>query len=90
MSCDIGYRLGSDLALLWLWHMPAATAQIRPLPWEPSYTAGVALEKPKKKNIHIYIYVYIYIYIKNLQSLQLYLVGGTGKNISIASSQKPK
>ena len=59
MSCDIGYRLGSDLALLWLWHMPAATAQIRPLPWEPSYTAGVALEKPKKKKIYIYIYMYI-------------------------------
>ena len=52
MSCGVGYRLGLDLALLWLWRRPVATAQIRPPAWEPSYAAGVALEKakrPKKK-----------------------------------------
>ena len=38
-----------DLALLWLWHRPAATALIRPLVWEPPYAAGAALKKKKKK-----------------------------------------
>ena len=49
MSCGVGRRCGSDVALLWLWHRPAATAPIRPLAWEPPYTAGMALEKTKKK-----------------------------------------
>ena len=49
MSCDIGRRCGSDPALLWLWHRPAATARIRPLAWEPLYATGTALEKSKKK-----------------------------------------
>ena len=34
-----------DLALLWLWHRPAAVAPIRPLAWESPYAAGVALKK---------------------------------------------
>ena len=37
MSCGVGCRCGSDLALLWLWRRPAATAPIRPLAWEPPY-----------------------------------------------------
>jgi len=37
-----------DLALLWLWCRPVATAPIRPLAWEPPYARGVALEKTKK------------------------------------------
>ena len=37
-----------DLALLWLWHRPVATAPIRPLAWEPPYAAGAALEKANK------------------------------------------
>ena len=51
MSCGIDYRRGSDLVLLWLWGRPAATAQIRPLAWEPPYAAGAALKRqePKKK-----------------------------------------
>ena len=49
MSCDVGRRCGLDLALLWLWRRPAATALFRPLAWEPPYAAGAALEKPKKK-----------------------------------------
>ena len=48
MSCGVGRRHGSDLALLWLWHRLAATAPIRPLAWEPPYTAGVALKQTKK------------------------------------------
>ena len=47
MSCGVGRRRGSDLALLWLWHRPAATAPIRPLAWEPSPAMGMALENTK-------------------------------------------
>ena len=49
MSCGVSHRLGSDPTLLLLWHMPATTAPIRPLAWEPAYAVGVALEKTKKK-----------------------------------------
>ena len=49
MSCGIGRRRGSDPVLLWLRHRPAAIAPIGPLAWEPPYTAGMALEKTKKK-----------------------------------------
>ena len=31
LSCGVGRRRGSDLALLWLWCRLAATALIRPL-----------------------------------------------------------
>ena len=30
-----------DLALLWLWCRPAATALLRPLAWEPPYAAAL-------------------------------------------------
>ena len=49
MSCALGYRCGSDPALLWLWHRPVATAPIRPLAWEPPYATGGAQEKQKDK-----------------------------------------
>ena len=49
MNCGVGCRLGSDPALLRLWHRPVATALIRPLAQEPPYVPGVALEKTKKK-----------------------------------------
>ena len=48
MSCDIGHRHGSDLALLWLWCGKAATALILPLAWEPPYATGAAQEIAKK------------------------------------------
>ena len=51
MSCDVGHRRGSDLALLWLWCGPVARAPIRPLAWEPPYAVGVALKRQKKKLI---------------------------------------
>ena len=35
MSCGVGPRRGSDLALLWLWYRLAAVALLRPLTWEP-------------------------------------------------------
>ena len=47
LRCGVGRRHGSDLALLWLWHRPAATALIRLLAWEPSYAAGSALKRQK-------------------------------------------
>ena len=48
VSCGVGCRHSLDLALLWLWHRPVATAPIRPLAWEPPYAMGAALEKGKK------------------------------------------
>ena len=38
-----------NLALLWLWHRPAAAAPIQPLAWELLYTAGVASPTHKEK-----------------------------------------
>ena len=49
MNCGAGCRCGLDLALLWLWPRPGATALIRPLAWEPPCTAGGALEKAKRQ-----------------------------------------
>ena len=49
MSCGVGRRRGSDLALLWLWHRLVTTAPIRPLAWEPPYAAGVALKQQQQK-----------------------------------------
>ena len=51
MSCGVVRRLGSDLALLWLWRRPVATASIRLLAWEPPYAAGVPLKRQKTKKI---------------------------------------
>ena len=50
VSCGVGCRRGSDLALLWLWCRPEATAPIRPLAWEPPCAAGMALKKTNKTN----------------------------------------
>ena len=47
MSCSVGRRCGSDLALLWLWLV--SVALIRPLAWECPYAVGVALKSKKKK-----------------------------------------
>ena len=49
MSCGVGRRHGSDLALLWLWCRLEATALIRPLAWETPYPVGAALEDRQKK-----------------------------------------
>ena len=48
-----GRRHSSDLALLWLWHKPTATAPIPPLAWEPPYAMGVAQEMAKRQKIKI-------------------------------------
>ena len=49
MSCGVGHRHGSDLALLWLWRRLAATAPISPLAWELPYAAGAALKRQKRQ-----------------------------------------
>ena len=51
MSCGVGHRLGSDPALLWLWHRPVAIAPIWPFAWEPPYVAGAALKRQTNKQI---------------------------------------
>ena len=53
MSCSVGHRCSSDLALLWL-TLPlpltlTATALIRPLDWELPYAATATLKKDRKK-----------------------------------------
>ena len=52
MSCGLT-RNGLDLALLWLWRKPAATAPIRHLAWEPPYAAGAALKRQNKQTPNI-------------------------------------
>ena len=49
MSCGVGHRGGSDLALLWLWCGLAATALIGSLAWELPNAMGAAL-KNKQTN----------------------------------------
>ena len=59
MSCGVGHRHGSDLALLWLWVWLAAAALIRPLVWKLPYAAGTALKsknKTKQKNKTIFTF----------------------------------
>ena len=41
----VGHRHSLDLASLWLWCRPAATAQIGSLAWELPYATGAALKK---------------------------------------------
>ena len=48
VSCVVGHRQTSDLALMSLWHRPATVAPIQPLAWELPYATGVALGKKKK------------------------------------------
>ena len=58
LSCGIGCRCSSDLALLCLWCRPVATALIRPLAWEPPYATGAALKR--QKNVYLSLKISIY------------------------------
>ena len=49
MSCGVGHRCGSDLALLWLWHRPVAMVPTGSLAWGPPYAVGAALKDKKQK-----------------------------------------
>ena len=53
MGRGVGDRCSSDLALLWLWHRPAALAPIGPLAWKPPYAVSVALKGKKKKKRNV-------------------------------------
>ena len=44
MSCGVGHRLGSDLALQWLWCRQAAAAPFQPLAWELLCAVGAVLK----------------------------------------------
>ena len=49
VSCGVGRRRSSDLALLsQLCRPPAATAPIQRLAWEPPYAMGAALKRQKE------------------------------------------
>ena len=58
MSYSVGPRCGSDPALLWLEHRPAATALIQPLAWEPPYAMGVALNRQNTKKFQLYLLLF--------------------------------
>ena len=47
VSCGVGFRLGSDLMLLWLWCRRAATAPVGPLAWEHPHAVGSGPRKGK-------------------------------------------
>ena len=53
VSCGLGYRCGSDLALLWLWCRLAAVAPIRPLAWELPYAASASLKNKTNKQTKV-------------------------------------
>ena len=50
MSCGVGHKHGSDLALLWLRCRLAATALIQPLAWKFPYAADVPHPPKKEKD----------------------------------------
>ena len=49
MTCGVGVRCGSDLALLWLWCRLVATSPIQPLAWKPPYAGGCGPKRDQKK-----------------------------------------
>jgi len=50
MSCGVGGRCGSNLALLWLWCRLGAAAPIGPLAWELTHAMSAALKNKIKIN----------------------------------------
>ena len=55
MSCGVGHRHGSDLALLWLWCRLEAAALIRPLTWELALAAGVSIKRKRKRKKRVFV-----------------------------------
>ena len=51
LICAVDRQQSLDLALLRLWHKPAAVAAIRTLTWEPPYVVGALLISTRKKII---------------------------------------
>ena len=48
-AVGVGHWCHADLAWLWLWCRPEATAPIQPLAWELPYAAGAALKSTPRK-----------------------------------------
>ena len=61
MSCGVVHRYCSDLALLWLWCRPVATAPIGPLVWELPYAMGEAPIDKKQTNKKTIFYCFFII-----------------------------
>ena len=75
MSCGVGHRRSSDLALLWLWRRTAAVAPIRTLAWEPPYATGAALKRQEKKNLlTLAIFLWGAVVIHKLYSCTLFIL----------------
>ena len=49
MSCGVGRRSSSDIALLWLWCQLTTAALIATLAWELPYATDAALKRQGKK-----------------------------------------
>ena len=49
MSCGVGRRRGSDLALLWLWHKLAGVALLHPKPGNLQNTPKKTKKKKKEE-----------------------------------------
>ena len=85
MSCSVGPRCSSDLALLWLRPRLAAAAPIGPLAWELPNAAGTALKHIyvcvwkavshlSFNVIHTYKFRYIfYFFLRNRLTLKVFL-----------------
>ena len=78
MSCGIGRRCGSDLALLWLWRRPATTTRIRPLAWKTPYAMGAALKGQKTKYIYISYLIKYKVIVSQSATLTFMLVMTNG------------
>ena len=86
MSCSVGCKHGSDLALLWLGSSLAAAAPVRPLAWECPYAASEAIKrkkerKKKKKNLQRSLNAWLgrsslVLESSSLSGLTLYLTNG--------------
>ena len=66
MSCSVGHRYGSDLALLWLW------PPIQPFTWELPYAVGIDLKNGEKKKKRCMINRNFWLFEISLNKILLY------------------
>ena len=80
VSCGVGCRHDSDLALLSLWCRPAARALIQPLAWELPYAACAAVKRQiyinthTQTHTHTHTHTHTCILLKELMTLNLILL----------------
>ena len=53
MRCGVGCKCCSDPTLLWVWHIPVATAPVQSLALELPYAAVVPPQKKTKKKLSV-------------------------------------